>query len=125
MYKAGLRLVNPIIEIIFSGYHFVIGYVSEINIYDYPYIVIAGSIIIVGSILFAIYYFVLYKTVNAYITNFKAKVTANGPDRRCVELNLRDHPSLHIQKPDQRITRSASRNNSVNDGESDSDSDSD
>jgi len=119
MYKAGLRLVNPIIEIIFSGYHFVIGYVSEINIYDYPYVVVAGSIIIVSAILFAIYYFVLYKTVNDYITSVKDTVNTTGTNSRSVGLNLRDHPSERIQKPDQRITRSASRGSSYNDSESD------
>jgi hypothetical protein len=78
MYKTGLRLVNPILEIIFSGYHFIIGYVSEINLYDYPYVVLAGSIIIITSILFAIYYFRILPSVNEYVANITITQETTG-----------------------------------------------
>jgi len=83
MYTAGLRLVNPLIEIILSGTHAIIGYVSEINVYDYPYVVVAGSIIIIAATIFAIYYFRIFPSVNEYFANIaEIAVAPQGNDRR-------------------------------------------
>ena len=57
MYTAAAQLLNPIVSIFTSWFYFFVGYVSEMNLYDYPYLVTFGSIIIIIAIFYALYRF--------------------------------------------------------------------
>ena len=49
-------LFKPSFDICSSPLYFIKGYVEEMNIYDHPYMIIAGSITIIILVLYGLYY---------------------------------------------------------------------
>ena len=77
MLKAAENLWKPTWETLTSFVYFYAGYVSEMKLYDHPYLVTAGTIILVSLITYLSYYFGLLEylvpvknMISQYLPNF-------------------------------------------------------
>lgn len=61
MLKAAEQLWKPIWETLTSWVYFFTGYISEMKLYDHPYLVTAGSIIIISILWYIAHYFDLFR----------------------------------------------------------------
>lgn len=70
MAKAAKQLVTPAWATMTSWIYFPIGYVSEMNLYDYPYVIILGSITALSLICYLMYYFDQWKRFTPLVERF-------------------------------------------------------
>ncbi len=72
MVKAAKQLVIPVWDTVTSWIYFPIGYVSEMNLYDHPYVVVLGSIMAVSAICYLMYYFDQWKRFTPMMNRFSS-----------------------------------------------------